>query len=277
MADQSVETATTQPSAAPYLWCSDCRAPMRDRYFALNERPICATCRPPYAERIKRADGPGAMWRVGMQGALIALAGAVVLAVAISIFAPLRLFVVVPIGFLIGKRMMAALDGYSNRRYQYLAVGLTYFALLAGFAVPSAMAARKDAARRAEVRAKMQGTVATQADALRDELAHLTQPTQPDSTNEAESTGDDEEPRSAKPPVPTVPKQDIGPGPGLAFVMLLLLPFIASMQFGLTFSAVGFMSIGYALYLAWSKTDGQGLSLKLAGPFRVGHGPIQAR
>jgi hypothetical protein len=200
---------------------------MRDRYFALNDRPICATCRPAYAERIKRADGPGAMWRVGMQGGLIALAGAVVLAVAIYIFAPLRLLVVVPIGFFIGKRMMAALDGYSNRRYQYLAVGLTYAALLAGFAAPSAMIARRDSARRADVRAKMQGTVATEADAMRDELASLTQPPQPDSTNEAESTADDDAPQSAAPPVPAVVKEDLGLGPGLAFVIMLLLPLIA--------------------------------------------------
>jgi hypothetical protein len=277
MADQPVETPNSQTGAAPYLWCSDCRTPMRDRYFALNDRPICATCRPAYAERIKRADGPGAMWRVGMQGAMIALAGAVVLGIAIWVFAPLRLLVVVPIGFFIGKRMMAALDGYSNRRYQYLAVGLTYAALLVGFAVPSAMVERKDVARRAQVRAKMQGTVATEADAMRDELASLAQTPQPDSTNEAEATGDDETPEAAKPPVPGVARDNIGPGPGLAFVMLLLIPFIASLQFGLTGSAVGFSSIGYALYLAWSKTDGQGLSLKLAGPFRVGHGPIAAR
>jgi hypothetical protein len=250
---------------------------MRDRYFALNDRPICATCRPAYADRIKRADGPGAMWRVGLQGGLIALAGAVVLAIAIAIFAPLRLFVVVPIGFFIGKRMMATLDGYSNRRYQYLAVGLTYAALFVGFAAPSAIAARKDAARRADVRAKMQGTVATEADAMRQELASLTQPPPTDSTNEAEATGDDEQPKPATPPVPAATKDNIGPGPGLAFVLLLLLPFIASMQFGLTFSAVGFSSIGYALYLAWSKTDGQGMHLALTGPFRVGQGPIPAR
>ena len=277
MADQSAATPTNTPGAAPYLWCSDCRAPMRDRYFALNERPICATCRPAYAERIKRADGPGAMWRVGMQGGMIALAGAILLAIAISIFAPLRLFVVVPIGFFIGKRMMAALDGYSNRRYQYLAVGLTYTAFLVGFAVPSAMAERKDAARRAEVRAKMQGTVATEADALREELASLTQPVAMDSTAQAETTADGEQAEPAKPQLPAETTENIGPGPGLAFVMLLLLPFISSLQFGLMFSAIGFSSIGYALYLAWTKTDGQGMHLKLAGPFRVGHGPIPAR
>jgi hypothetical protein len=274
--DQSAETHSPQPSAAPYLWCSDCRAPIRDRYFALNERPICAKCRPTYADRIKRTDGPGALLRVGLQAGLIALAGAIVLGIAIWIFAPLRLFIVAPIGFFIGKRMMTMLDGYSNRRYQYLAVSLTYVALLAGFAVPATFAERRDTARRAEVRAKMQGTVATEADAMREELASLTQPPAMDSTTEAETTGDDEEPKSAKPPALVTPK-DLGPGPGLALVLLILLPFISSLQFGLTGSALGFSSIGYALYLAWSKTDGQGMHLKLSGPFRVGQGPIAAR
>jgi hypothetical protein len=216
------------------------------------------------------------MWRVGLQGALIALAGAIVLAVAIWIFAPLRLFLVAPIGYFVGQRVMAELDGYSNRRYQYLAVCLTYLAVFVGFAAPSAMTVRRDAARRADVRAQMQGTVATEAEAMRAELASLAQPAQPDSANEAESRADDE-PTPVTPPLPAPPNGSGGPGPGLAFVMLLLLPFITSMQFGLTGSAIGFGSIGYALYLAWSKTDGQGLHLKLAGPFRVGHGPIPGR
>jgi hypothetical protein len=248
---------------------------MRDRYFALNERPICAKCKPTYAERIKRADGPGAMWRVGLQGGMIALAGAIVLAFAIYIFPPLRLFVVVPIGFLIGKRMMAALDGYSNRRYQYLAVALTYLAFLVGFAAPTAISERKEIARRAELRSKMQGTVATETDQLRDELATLTPPAQADSSIEAEPAADADAEQSARakdlePKIPEIT-------PGLAFVLLLILPFVASLQFGLMFSALGFSSIGYALYLAWSKTDGQGMHLKLTGPFRVGQGPIQAR
>ena len=104
----------------------------------------------------------------------------------------------------------------------------------------------------------MQNTMATQTDALRAEL------------------GD------AAPPAPTAPDaealaKEFGPGPGLALVMFLPLPFIASLQFGLAFSAVGFAAIGYALYQAWTRTDGQGMHLELRGPFRVGQGPIPAR
>jgi hypothetical protein len=59
--------------------------------------------------------------------------------------------------------------------------------------------------------------------------------------------------------------------------MLLFFPFIAMVQFGMAFSAVGVSSLGYALYQAWTQTDGQGMQLSLKGPFRVGHGPIPAR
>ena len=67
MSDTSAAAAPI-PNAAPYMWCSDCRAQMRDRYYALNERPICATCRPGYAEKIERRDGKEAMWRIGVRG-----------------------------------------------------------------------------------------------------------------------------------------------------------------------------------------------------------------
>jgi len=250
-------TPTTRPDAAPYLWCSDCRTPMRAHYYVVNERPLCAKCRPSYARRIERTDGRGAMLRVGLQGGLVAVIGAIVLAGAIAMFSPARIFLVVPIGYLIGKQMMKALDGYSARRYQYLAVSLTYLCFLVGFAVPAALQEREARERHAANRARMQNTMATQTDALRDELGELAPP--------APSTADAEA-AAAK----------LGPGPGLALVMFLLLPFIASLQFGLAFSAVGFAAIGYALYQAWTRTDGQGMRLELRGPFRVGQGPIPA-
>jgi len=274
MSDVPVASNAASDGAAPYLWCSDCRAPMRAQYYVVNDRPLCAKCRPPYARRIERTDGRGAMWRVGLQGGLVALIGAAVLAAAISIFPPTRLFIVTPIGYLIGKRMMTALDGYSARRYQYLAVSLTYLCFLTGFAIPAGLEERAARERRADNRARMQGTMATQADALRDELARLNPPR----ADDIEPTGDESE--AATPPAvaPTTEMATpVGPGPGLALVMLLLLPFVASLQFGMTGSAVGFAALGYGLYQAWTRTDGQGLHLRLSGPFRVGQGPIPAR
>src|SRR5215207_1771324 len=272
MSDVPVASNAASDGAAPYLWCSDCRAPMRAQYYVVNDRPLCAKCRPPYARRIERTDGRGAMWRVGLEGGLVALIGAAVLAGAISIFPPTRLLIVTPIGYLIGKRMMTALDGYSARRYQYLAVSLTYLCCLVGCGVPAALKGRTARERRADNRARMQGTMASQTDALRAELAQLNPPR----ADAAEPSGSDESDAAAPPLVaPTNRAEpDVGPGPGLALVMLVLLPFVASLQFGMTGSAVGFAALGYGLYQAWTRTDGQGLHLRLSGPFRVGQGPI---
>ena len=263
------------PDAALYMSCSECRAPMREKYFSMNERPICAKCCPQYARRIKRTDGPGAIWRVGLQGALVALVGVVVLVVVITIFPPARIFVLVPIGYYIGKRMMSSLGGYSTRRYQYLAVTLTYLCFLIGFTIPAVREQRAAITRNAENRAKMQGTMATQRDALREELAALNaqhgDPTDPLSDEESAS----EEQAAAAPAQAAA--DDLGPGPGLSFVLLLFSPFFAMMQFGMMASAMGVMALGYAMYQAWKQTDGQGMVLELSGPFRVGQGPIPAR
>jgi hypothetical protein len=271
MPDMPAATSAEPTGAAPYLWCSDCRAPMRAQYYVVNERPVCPKCRPPYVRRKQRTDGRGAMLRVGLQGGLVALIGAVVLAGAITLFSPLRLLLVVPIGYLVGKQMMKALDGYSARRYQYLAVSLTYLCFLVGFAIPAGFQEKAARERHVANRPKMQGTMATQTDALRDEMAAAGM--------SVDATAGDDSKAAAAATAARAPlvNENVGPGPGLALVMFLLLPFIASLQFGMAFSAVGFTSIGYALYQAWMRTDGQGMYLELSGPFRVGQGPIRAQ
>jgi hypothetical protein len=269
-----VDQPAAAPDAALYMSCSECRAPMREKYFSLNERPICAKCCPRYARRIKRTDGAGAIWRVGLQGVLVALAGVVALFVVITLFPPARIFLLVPIGYYIGKRMMSSLDGYSTRRYQYLAVALTYLCFLIGFTIPAVREQREAITRNAENRVKMQGTMATQTDAINEELAALS------AGREASAeplSDEDSQAEEQAPAAQTKSTEDIGPGPGLALVLFLFSPFFAMMQFGMMASAMGVLALGYALYQAWKQTDGQGMLLDLSGPFRVGQGPIPAR
>jgi len=271
-----VEQLPTAPAAVPFMSCSDCRAPMRDRYYSISERPICGKCRPKYARSIARTDGPGAIWRVGLQGALVAIAGVVALVAVITVWPPAGIFLLVPIGYLVGKRMMASLDGYSNRRYQYLAVALTYLCFVVGFTVTAVNAERDTRNRRAEIRAKMQPrTLATQGDALREEIAALNAGQgNPDATVSGGDPRPDEQAAAAQ---AKAASDDVGRRPGLAIVFLLLSPVLSMMQFGIMFSAVGLMVLGYALLQAWRQTDGQGMSLDLSGPYPVGQGPIQAR
>ena len=247
---------------------------MRDRYYSINERPICGKCRPKYARSIARTDGPGAIWRVGLQGALVAVLGVVALIGVITVWPPAGIFLLIPIGYFVGKRMMTSLEGYSNRRYQYVAVALTYLCFLIGFTVTSVNADRDARSRQAQIRAKMPRTMATQGDALREELAALGA-VQGDPA--APVSGEDSRPEEQAAAAQTKAAGDNGPGLGLALVFLLLSPVLSMMQFGIMFSAVGLMVLGYAMLQAWRQTDGQGMSLELSGPFPVGQGPIQAR
>lgn len=260
--------AQPAPAPVPFLSCSECQTPIRTHYYALNERPVCAKCRAPYAKLIQNTDGPGAVLRHGFNGALVAIVGAVVLAMVGAAFPAARLFVVAPLGFLVGKRMMKSLDGYSDRRYQYVAAGLTYVALFAGMYAGTMKHESDTNARREVVAARMQGTAATQQAALTEELDALT------AADSAESGGTaDGEPA----PAPKVSSEPVGPGPGLRLVLLLFFPLFSMMGFGMAFSAVGVAALGYSLYQAWHQTDGQARHLVLSGPFKVGQGPIAAR
>jgi hypothetical protein len=296
-------TPETPPPAAPppFMSCSECKAPIRGRYYALNERPICGKCRMPYAKTIERSEGPGAFTRAVMQGGIVAVAGAVALAGIVTVFPPAKIFLLVPIGWLIGKRIMTSVGNYSNRGYQKLAVGLTYLSFLAGLSVGFVRHEAANAERRTEVRTKMQGTAATQSDAINEEMKALqvadsieaVQSGEEPATDAETASADDssfttgdpeldsafaqqrERDRLAAANPPPAPME--GPGTGLLIVMFLLSPLLGMIGFGMAFSAVGVLALGYALLQAWKQTDGQGRDLKLSGPFKVGEGPIAAR
>jgi len=223
---------------------------MRTQYFALNERPICAKCRPQFAKMIQRGVGTAAMRRAVTHGILTTLLGAAALAAGVIIFPFLRLPIVVGIGWFMGKRIMASVDGYGGRRYQYLAVGLTYVAILLGSLVPAIKRANDDAKRRAAIAASDIRTLATQQKQLNEEFEAL-----------------GIEPVHAEEPEVST---------GKSVFAFLILPLLAMFEFGLYAAGVGLLALGFALYKAWDLTDGQGLDLVLKGPFRVGSGPIAA-
>lgn len=246
------------PPPGPAMWCSECRAAMRTQYYALNERPICAKCRPQYAKLIERGVGPAAMRRATTTGLLTVVLGAAALAVGVIIFPFLRLPIVVGIGWFMGKRIMATVDGYGGRRYQYLAVGLTYLAISIGSLIPAVKRAYDDAKRQAAVAAAIEEhdirTLATQQRQLNEEFEAL----------------------GIAPLEDEVQQQQNDAGIGNVVVAFFVLPILAMFEYGLYVAAVGLLALGFALYKAWDLTDGQGLDLELRGPFRVGSGPIAA-
>jgi hypothetical protein len=249
---------------------------MRDKYFALNERPICAKCRPGFAKRIERGTSSSAFWRAAFHGLGVGLIGALAMGAVVTVFPFARIFVLIPIGFLVGKTVMKAVDGYGGRRYQYLAVAISYFAISLGQVVPAIREAGAAEERRAAIRADTNRTLATQGLALEEAMADIAQDSTFIGTSLAEEgdEADEEAPGATQAGTPSNPESKALTN---LLVLFLLLPIMALFQFGLHVTAVGFLALGYALFQAWKQTDGHGLDLVLKGPFRVGAGPIPAR
>ncbi len=262
---------------------------MRDKYFALNERPICAKCRPTFVQRIERGDSTAAFWRAVLLGLGVAVLGAVAMALVVTVWPFARVFMLIPIGFCVGKAIMASTGKYGGRRYQYLSVALTYCAISVGQIVPAAREAEASEKRRAAIRADSNRTLATQGLALEEELAKLgTDTLYSDTTGSSVDEEDsvEEEPveedslealaQSDKPLEPPEESASAASAGRNALLVFFFLPILSMFDLGIQVFAVGLLALGYAIYQAWKRTDGQGLSLKLRGPFRVGTGPIPA-
>jgi hypothetical protein len=270
------EPATPPP--APHMGCSECRAPMRDRYFALNERPICAKCRPKFVQMIERGTGPTAFRRALLHGLATGLVGAAVLGMLVLVFPFFRVLIVPAIGYAIGKRVMAAVDGYGGRRYQILAVSLTYFAVGLGSLVPAFNEAHEAAERRRAIQADTTRRLATQGKAINEEFeAYMAEQAAINADDAVPDSASAEEAPADTPAVVAKRATSKEPqiGIGTILVAILTLPVLAMLAFGLYAGGFGLFTLGFAMYKAWQLTDGQGLDLQLRGPFRVGTGPIQ--
>ena len=113
--------------------CAFCQAPLHSSYFELNGQPACEACR--YKVEAELAVRPG------LRGFLKALAGGfgAALVGAGIYYAVLALsgyevgLVAILVGFLVGRAVRWGTNGRGGRGYQFLAVGLTYLAIVSTY------------------------------------------------------------------------------------------------------------------------------------------------
>ena len=270
-----------EPQRPRGVQCSDCRNVSRTAYYALNERPICARCRQQYVDRIARAKAPGAWRRTVFQGFNAASLGALVTALGISIFGMTRILCAVGVGFLVGSAIRKANGGWPGRRYQILAVVLTYYALGLGSIIPTLISLR--AARRDYHHAVADSIAAATARAAADSAA-ADDPNRPSAgaTDQLAAIADSmEAARSHRPArkgdgvqsAEKLAKTSVfGVIQGLLF-MIITLPILANLQYGIYAAGLGILAFAFGMKKAWDLTEG-GIELSLTGPFRVGEGPI---
>jgi hypothetical protein len=271
-----------RPERVRGIQCSDCRNVSRISYYALNERPVCVRCKQQYAERIARATAPGAWGRTVIHGFNAAALGALVTALSISIFGFTRILCAVGVGYLVGSAIKKANGGWPGRKYQILAVGLTYFALGFGSIIPTLLVLRSS--RRDYQHAVAGSVAAARARAAADSEA-ANDPNKPSASSVdqlAEIADSMEAARSKKPVRKSAAGQSadqlarvslFGVFTG-ALTLMLTLPILANLQYGIYAAGLGLIAFAFGMKKAWDLTEG-GVVLQLSGPYKVGEGPIK--
>ena len=128
------DTQTPQFATAEYspntsgLKCAACRQPISGSYFQIRGAPACEQCTEKLRAQMPR-DSHAAFVRAllfGMGGAVVGLALYVTVAIATGLIIGI---VSLAVGYIVGKAMHMGSRGAGGRRYQVVAVLLTYFAV----------------------------------------------------------------------------------------------------------------------------------------------------
>ncbi|HEY1537057.1 MAG TPA: hypothetical protein VGF76_23715 [Polyangiaceae bacterium] len=125
----SFERAEFESQATPGLACGFCRRPIDKQYWQINKRAACAECRTQVQREVD-----GSMSRAHFLGALqygvLAAATGSAAWIVVSKLTDSQLGIVaIGVGYLVGKAVRKGAGGFGGRRYQVLAMLLTYSAI----------------------------------------------------------------------------------------------------------------------------------------------------
>jgi hypothetical protein len=252
--DLQFESVTPPPlpsaeGTSPGMTCAACSRPITVDYFDLNDRTVCRVCRVAVLEQAEAPMGMGLLMRAGAFGLAAALAGAALYYAVIAITEYEIGLVAIAIGYMVGYAVLAGAKGRGARRFQVLAVVLTYVSVSLAYLALALGSASADAES------------GPRADAITNQARSAGSGQDPESDQEASaadgsSTSSDDEGNALV---------------GLAFlaVFSLALPVLSvagSMPSGLISAAI----IAFGMQQAWRMTTAP--EIRLTGPFKVGLG-----
>ena len=114
---------------APFITCSNCQKPVKTYYYNVNDNAVCAQCKQVIARASGAQTGGKAWLKAAIFGFGAAIAGAVIYYGVIAITNFEIGIVAILIGFLVGAAVRKGASGGGGRRYQVLAIALTYFSV----------------------------------------------------------------------------------------------------------------------------------------------------
>jgi hypothetical protein len=234
----TVTPATSEAGVPPVptgVSCAACARPLDTEYFDVNGKPVCDSCRAAVERHTETPGGLGVFARAILFGVGAAIAGAVLYYAVIAITEFEIGLVAIAIGYMVGYAVRAAAGGRGGRRFQVLAIVLTYWAVGLAYTPIVLMAgAEAQTKQRQEPVGVPEASLTTTVNASASE----------------------------------------GPGFSLIAVTLLVVSFalpvmmvVASLPGGLISAAI----IAFGMLQAWRMTASP--QLQISGPYRIGSAP----
>jgi len=249
-----VET-TRSPSQATGVTCAVCGRSVGDEYFTANGKPICASCREAVTTAAATPRSVGPLLLAALFGFGASVAGAAIYYAVIAITNLEIGIVAILIGYMVGWAVRKGAGGRGGRRFQIVAVVLTYWAVGLAYAP----LAYKEVVKNKVSSSAQSDAAATDKPTIGERLGDTTQAATADSTTGSATA-------------------ELGGRAGLValgslFVLIFTLPvmsIVGSMPFGLLSALIIFIG----LRQAWHMTGAP--RLEISGPYKVGTGPAPA-
>jgi hypothetical protein len=125
----SFERAEFETPQKQELACGFCKRPIAGQYWQLASRTACDSCRASLERELSAGASGQSFLRAAQFGALAAIAGSLVWILISKVTGYELGIVAIGVGYLVGKAVRKGARGIGGRRYQYLALFLTYSAI----------------------------------------------------------------------------------------------------------------------------------------------------
>ena len=245
------------PAALPTVTCAVCGRSVGASYYTANDKPICASCRDAVTSAAATPRSAGPLLLAGLFGLGAAIAGAAIYYAVIAI-ANLEIGIVaILIGYMVGWAVRKGAGGRGGRRFQILAVALTYWAVGLAYAPLAFKQLVGGDTKKSSASALTTDSAAgpTIGERLGDSVKSA------DSTAKTVSANNDVSGNEALKAV------------GALVVLVFALP-VLSVFGSLPFGLISALIIFIGMRQAWQMTAPPRLAI--SGPYRVGTGPASA-
>ena len=148
------DTAVPKDGATASLACQSCSKPILSTYYDVSGKTMCAECRTQIGRLVETPSGGAPLVKAGLFGIAAGIAGAIVYYAVIAITNFEIGIVAILIGWMVGYAVRKGAGG-GGRRFQVMAVALTYAAVALAYAplaVKGAVEARRKDAKSVKIK-----------------------------------------------------------------------------------------------------------------------------